>query len=86
MFREYFRIGPKEFYVNRILYTVITVVISGTAWYLCGLVPYEGIAGIIVRMVVCTCVVAVLIPLLMFAVKREYAKESAAFIRQIIRA
>ncbi|MBR5376581.1 MAG: hypothetical protein IK139_04810 [Lachnospiraceae bacterium] len=86
MFRDYFRIGPKEFYVNRILYTVITVVISGTAWYLCGLVPYEGVAGIIVRMVVCTCVVAVLIPLLMFAVKREYAKESAAFIRQIIRA
>ncbi|MCR5486363.1 MAG: hypothetical protein K6F35_02400 [Lachnospiraceae bacterium] len=86
MFREYFKTGAKEFYTNRILYSLITVVISGTAWYFCGRIPYEGIGGIVVRAAVCTGLLLILIPLMMFVVKREYAKESAAFIKQIIRA
>ena len=84
IFREYFKTGPGEYYCNRIVYTVITVLVSAVSWMVCDLVPYEGVAGIAVRLVSCTLVVAILIPSLMYLLKREYMKESVAFVRQII--
>ena len=84
IFREYFKTGPGEYYCNRIVYTVITVLVSAVSWMVCDLVPYEGVAGIAVRLVSCTLVVAIMIPSLMYLLKREYMKESVSFVRQII--
>ena len=86
LFREYFGTGRKEFYFNRILYTVITVIISSISYYFCGLIPYEGIAGLIVRMVICTFILVIAVPSMLFIVKRKYMKESITFIKQIIKA
>ncbi|MBR6329169.1 MAG: hypothetical protein IKR68_05930 [Lachnospiraceae bacterium] len=86
MFREYFKTGPGEYYRNRVVYTVITVLVSAAAWKVCDLVPYEGIAGIAVRLLSCTLVLAIMIPALMYLLKREYMKESVSFVRQIITA
>ena len=86
LFREYFGSGRKEFYTNRIIYTIITVIICTISFYFCGLIPLEGIAGIIVRLVVCTLVLAITVPTIMFIIKRKYMKESVAFIKQIIKA
>lgn len=86
MFREYFKNGRNDYYINRIIYTGITVVISGIAWYFCNLVPYEGIPGLIVRIVVCTIVLVITIPVMMYLLKREYTKESIGFVKQIIMA
>ena len=86
MFREYFKTGRKEYYANRILYTVITVVVSGVCLCFCNLVPLEGITGLIVRGIICTCLLLILIPAMMYMLKREYAKESIAFVKQIIKA
>lgn len=86
LFREYFGLGRKEFYTNRLIYTIITVIICTISFYFCGLIPLEGIAGIIVRLVVCTLVLAITVPTIMFIIKRKYMKESVAFIKQIIKA
>ena len=86
MFREYFKTGRKEYYTNRILYTVITVVVSGACRYFSDLVPCEGIVGLIARGIICTCLLTVLIPAMMYMFKREYTKESIAFVKQIIKA
>ncbi len=84
MFKEYFGSGRREFYTNRIIYTVITVMISLVSMYSCGLVPYEGIPGLIIRIVVCTLVIALMVPAMMFLFKRDYLREVAAFSRQIL--
>ncbi len=86
LFREYFGSGRKEYYFNRIIYTVITVIIGLASWYSCGLVPINGIPGLILRTAVCTFVLAILIPVTMYLMKREYLKESVPFIKQIITA
>ncbi len=86
MFREYFRIGAKEYYTNRILYTAVTAVIGFTAWYSCGLVSYEGIPGLLLRVAVCTLVLVITVPAMMYLLKREYMKESVSFMKQIITA
>lgn len=86
LFKEYFEEGRKEYYINRLIYTFITIIISGASYYCCALVPYEGITGLIVRIVFCTVILVVMIPAMMFLFKRKNMKESIAFIRQIIRA
>ncbi|MCR4690464.1 MAG: hypothetical protein K5739_03880 [Lachnospiraceae bacterium] len=86
LFREYFRIRPKEFYINRIIYTLITVVTAGACYYACSLVRPEGIPGLALRVVVCSVTWMILLPAILLLVKREYVKESVAFIRQILKA
>ncbi|MBO5551398.1 MAG: hypothetical protein J5966_05510, partial [Lachnospiraceae bacterium] len=76
----------REYYTNRILYTLITVAVSGVCLCFCNLVPLEGIIGLIVRGIICTCLLLVLIPAMMYLLKREYTKESTAFVKQIIEA
>ncbi|MCR5475794.1 MAG: hypothetical protein K6F28_11410 [Lachnospiraceae bacterium] len=85
LFKEYFGRGRREYYMNRVLYTVITLAICVIARYICGRVPGEGIEGMIGRGAVCTCLLAVLVPAAMYAVKRDYMKEALSFVRQIIR-
>ena len=70
LFKEYFKNGRKEFYTNRIIYTVITAITCGISWYLCGMIPYEGIPGLIVRIAVCTLVLIFIVPTVMFGIKR----------------
>ena len=86
LFKEYFGSGRKQFYVNRIVYTVITLIICTASWFVCSLVPYEGIPGLIVRLAVCTVVLLIMIPALMFLVKRSYVKDALVFIKQIFKA
>lgn len=86
LFREYFRTGVREYYTNRLIYTVITLIISAIAYYICNLLPYEGLPGLFVRLLICTFILAVLIPVMMILLKREYMKESVGFIKQIFRA
>lgn len=86
LFKEYFGAGRKQFYFNRIIYTFITFITCAASYYLCGLVPQEGITGIVIRIVVCTLIVVVLMPGMMFLLKRKYLKESVSFIKQIIKA
>ena len=86
LFREYFGSGRKEFYTNRIIYTIITALICTISFYICGLIPLEGIIGIIVRLVVCTLILVISVPGMMFLLKRKYMKESIAFVKQIIKA
>lgn len=86
MFKEYFKTGRKEFYINRIIYTLIMVLTCGISWYCCKLIAYEGINGLIVRIAVCTLVLVLIVPAVMFVIKREHMKESVAFVRQILKA
>ena len=86
LFKEYFVSGRKGYYTNRIIYTLITLIISGVSYYFCVLIPYGGWPGLIIKLVVCSVIVVVLIPSMMFIFKRKYLKESIAFIRQIIKA
>lgn len=86
VFREYFGYGRKQFYLNRIIYTVITIIICAVAWFVCGLIPYEGIPGLIIRLALCTVVLLIMIPAMMFLIKKDYLKESITFIKQIIKA
>ena len=86
IFREYFKTGRREYYTNRILYTLITVAVSGVCLCFCNLVPFEGITGLFVRGIICTCLLLVLIPAMMYLLKREYTRESIAFVKQIIEA
>ena len=84
IFKEYFGSDGKEYYYNRIIYTVITAVTGFAAWYSCTLVPYEGVTGLAVRTVVCTVVLLIMVPAFMYILKREYVRESILFIKQII--
>lgn len=86
LFREYFKKGRREFYLNRLIYTLITAAIGLAAWHFCSLVSFEGIPGLIIRTVVCTGVLGVTVPAMMYLLKREYLKESLPFIKQIIKA
>ncbi|MCR5178186.1 MAG: hypothetical protein K6C95_04290 [Lachnospiraceae bacterium] len=86
LFREYFGSGRNEFYRNRIIYTVAAFIICGAVWSVCGLIPLEGAVGIIVRLAVCTLIIVILLPGLMFLSQRKNMTEAAAFVRQIIRA
>ena len=86
MFREYFGTGRKEYYANRLLYTVITAAISAVAWYMCGRVSMEGIKGLIARVMVCTLILVISVPSVMYLLKREYMTESIAFVKQILMA
>lgn len=85
LFREYFGSGRKEFYTNRILYTVITVMISAVSWYLCSRISYEGIPGLVVRAGLCTLILVTVLPLTFLLLKRKYMTEAAGFMKQIIR-
>ena len=42
--------------------------------------------GLFVRGIICTCLLLVLIPAMMYLLKKEYTKESIAFVKQIIEA
>ncbi len=86
LFKEYFGKGRKVFYINRIIYTLITIIICVAAYYCSNLIPYEGIPGLIVRLLVCTLVLLIMVPTLMFLVKRSYLKEAVVFIKQIFKA
>ncbi|MCR5251560.1 MAG: hypothetical protein K6E50_13240 [Lachnospiraceae bacterium] len=86
LFKEYFKSGRKQFYINRIIYTVITVITCGISWYCCSRIPLEGIPGLAARLGACTLVLLLIVPAAMFVIKRKYMKESIAFIRQIIKA
>lgn len=86
LFKEYFKNGKKKFFVNRIIYTLITVIICGTSWFSCGLIPLEGIPELIVSFFVCTLILAIMVPFMMFILKREDLKESLSFIKQIFKA
>ena len=86
LFREYFNKGRKEYYTDRLIYTVITVIICGISWYCCKLISCDGIPGLVIRALVCTLVLAVIVPVVMYVIKRKYMKESIAFIKQIIKA
>jgi O-antigen/teichoic acid export membrane protein len=86
LFKEYFGSGRKQFYVNRIVYTIITLIICTASWFVCRLIPYEGVPGLIVRLVLCTVVLLIMIPALMLIVKRPYVKEALVFIKQIFKA
>lgn len=86
LFREYFKTGRSLFYTNRMIYTAATALICVAAWYACALVTYEGIVGLIVRVLVCSLVLATLIPGTMFFARRDYLKDSFIFMKQIIKA
>ena len=86
LFKEYFGFGRKEFYTNRIVYTFITLITCTVSYYSCNLVPLEGITGIVVRVVVCTFIVLITVPAMMFLLKRKSLKESIDFVIQIIKA
>ena len=86
LFKEYFGKGRKVFYTNRIVYTLITIILCATAYYFSNLILYEGIPGLIIRLLVCTLVLIIMLPALMFLVKRSYVKEAFIFIKQIFKA
>lgn len=86
LFREYFKTGRKEFYTNRLIYTVITLIVCSVAYYICNILPYEGVFGLLVIVLICTSILVILVPAMMFLLKKEYMKESISFIKQIFRA
>lgn len=86
LFKEYFKTGCKEFFMNRIIYTIIAAAISGISFYVCNLLSFEGIVGIIIRLAVCTLILLLTMPSVMYLIKRKYTKEAIAFIKQIIKA
>ena len=87
LFRDYFGNGMGKYYADRIVYTVIAVITCGISFYLCNRVLlYEGVAGIIIRLAVCTLMIICIVPLMMIVFRRRYLKDCAAFIRQIIKA
>ncbi len=86
LFREYFKTGRKEFYTNRLIYTVITLIVCSVTYYICNLLPYEGVFGLLVIVLICTSILVILVPTMMFLLKKEYMKESISFIKQIFRA
>lgn len=87
LFRDYFGQGKSRYYADRMVYTVIALVTCGISYYICNrVILYEGISGIIIRLAVCTFTVVAIVPLMMLLLKRRYLRDSAAFVRQIIRA
>jgi len=87
LFRDYFGQGTGRYYADRILYTVIAVITCGISFYLCNrVILYEGIAGIIIRLAVCTFTIICIVPIMMFLFRRKYLRDCAVFIRQIIKA
>ena len=87
LFRDYFGQGKGRYYADRIIYTVIAFITCGVSYYLCNrVIVYEGITGIIIRLIVCTVTIILIVPLMMFLLRRRYLKISAAFVKQIIKA
>jgi len=86
LFREYFRFGKKEFYANRVVYTVIALTTCSISYYSSICIQYDGIYGLIIRALVCTLIILFVVPSLMFILKRNDFKDAIVFVKQIIKA
>lgn len=63
IFRCYFKRTPVEYYKKQIGYFVVTFIVCVTSYCLCSLIEINGIAGLIIKGIICTAISGVIMGL-----------------------
>ena len=84
LYRYYFKSYRQISYLKRLLfYLLIFIVTSGVVWFICHLLPFEGVAQLICNALVCI-IVAPLVMIPFFRILPE-SKTALPFIRNVLR-
>lgn len=82
LFRQYFRISPKQFYCDHVKYGLETVLIAVICYFICNRVLILGIGGIIIRGLIC-CSIAAIVMILVNS-KNPFLKAMCDFTKKMI--
>lgn len=85
VYREYFKKGIGKFYLNRVRYTIIMVLVSICSYCVCEYFGLEGVLGLIGRIVICTVFLVTVFPILLLIVEKDLFKESIHFIKGVFK-
>ena len=66
LFKLYFKLSIKQYWIKFLLYTLITIVCGVATYFVCGLIPSGGIGWLLVKFIVCAIVPNVLLLLCYF--------------------
>ena len=78
VFKHYFNISPKEFYLKHLLYFLITICVGFVTYHLCDFIRIEGFLNIIIRSLLCVVLPNVLF--LAFLFKTKEFKEAKGLV------
>ena len=82
LFKHYFKCSQKKFYLQHLFYIMITVANCALTWFICSIIPLEGIVGLIVKMILCLFVPNALYLLVYF--KYPMFKTSFSFMKGVL--
>ena len=83
LFKNYFKTSFKKYMLTILLSTFISVVIVGASYIVCSLVNLDGIAAVIVNIIISGSISLVLFPIMHVFEKRE--KDAFALLKKVIR-
>ena len=67
VFRAYFKISPLTYYKKQLLYFIVGIAICALCYYICSLIITQGIAGLVLKALIC----AIIPPICLFLVFRK---------------
>lgn len=82
LFREYFKISPKKFYMEHFGYAIETLISAGVCYYICSNLTIQGIVGMILRGIICVIIASAII--LICNIKNPFLKESLVIVKKMI--
>ncbi len=83
LFKSYFKISQKQFYMHHLLYFLITIVNCIICWWVCFFIPINGIAGIAIKLVVCLFLPNIIYFIIYF--KYPLFKDAVVFTRRVFK-
>lgn len=81
LFKSYFQRTIKEYYIDHVLYLFVTIVNCILTYTICSLIHIEGMAGLIIKLLICLSIPNALNLLVYFKTKRF--KEAFKFIKSV---
>ena len=84
LFKSYFQRTIKEYYIDHVLYLFVTIVNCILTYAICSLIHIEGMAGLIIKLLICLSIPNALNLLVYFKTKRFKAFKfiKSVFIRK----
>ena len=83
LFKEYFNVSSKKFYLDHLLYGAETLFGCTICYLFCSNLMVQGIIGIIFRGIICVCISTAV--MVIFNIKNSFLKDSLFFMKEMIK-
>lgn len=84
LFKEYFHMSAKKFYIDRICFSLITIILCLMSWEINHLIRGSNFQLFTLRIIITTCIVVMLVPTLYYCVRKERVIEAVNYMRAVL--